>query len=307
MEIEGKIRRQRYFTLKHYRQLLEEQNLLDDRYDWIHMEDVGGYSYADATMFYNTQAELLEFIATVQENRVKKAGKVSGNRPAPKKRTYKNPIINGVVKRGRPRKDQNPVVPGEEGVVSSEPAKKKAKKRKADELELVTEDAVNLTEPALANGKVSKPAKPRKRKKGDQPLEALVPSKDVESMSTEAHPSATQAIPDPQGVAASTEDTVIESLIPTNRTKFSNTSAADAPEPNSTLPATQSPKARAISKKKKRPAEDVGAPMSVPPKKKQKLAVTKPLPVKELAITTDAILNGKLIITCAPSSLIEWP
>lgn len=102
METVGKMRRQRYFTLEHYQALLAQQNLPDDRYDWIHMNDVGGFSFVDESMVWKTRDDWIAFVEDFQhERRTNKAGKAT---PA-KKKVWKNPVIDGVVKKGRPRKE----------------------------------------------------------------------------------------------------------------------------------------------------------------------------------------------------------
>lgn len=102
METVGKMRRQRYFTLEYYQALLAQQNLPDDRYDWIHMNDIGGFSFVDESMVWKTRDDWIAFVEDFQqERRTSKAGKTT----SAKKKVWKNPVINGVVKRGRPRKE----------------------------------------------------------------------------------------------------------------------------------------------------------------------------------------------------------
>ncbi|KAG8822889.1 hypothetical protein FRC19_005046 [Serendipita sp. 401] len=106
MESIGKMRRQRYYTLKHYQAMLQKQNIPDDRYSWACMDDVGNFANFTEDMFWESPEDITTFIEAAQGSR----RKTGGSNPrdlinTTRKRKYKNPIIDGVVKRGRPRKE----------------------------------------------------------------------------------------------------------------------------------------------------------------------------------------------------------
>ena len=162
METAGKQRRQRYYTWENYRALLRSQKLHDDRFDYLNDDHRDEFTERKREQFYTTQQELVAY-----ERAFSDAKKLSLKGDAAKKkiRPGKNPIVNGVPKRGRPRKEYPPGVepkprkrkpkaaqdgnPGEENP-------KKARKRKADEME--------RDDPTVA------PVKPRpsKKKKASQ-------------------------------------------------------------------------------------------------------------------------------------------
>lgn len=164
METAGKQRRQRYYIWEHYRALLRSQELNDDRFDYLNDDHRDEFMEIKREHFYTTEQELVVHEKAVSDG---KKPSVRGVPAVKKKQPGKNPIVNGVPKRGRPRKEYPP---GEEPtwrkrktkVIESEnwgeKKKNKPRKRKADEME---EDADNL---AVA------PAKrpPRKKKKASQ-------------------------------------------------------------------------------------------------------------------------------------------
>jgi len=261
--------------------MLEDQNLPDDRYNWIHTDDVGGYSYVDESMFWDTPAELEAFISQMQEIRAKKPVK-SANRPAsPRKRAYKNPIINGVVKRGRPRKDRNAEATGGQASGTSEPTKRRAQKRKAAEAEIIGGDVdqqdVTVVENETA---VTGHLKPRKkRKKGEQSLGApvsttvILPSAaDTTAVLSEAAGSAEMAMT----TATAEKDAAL------NRTSIIDTSETQQESVVSLVTESSGSK-----KKKKRLTDDIGDSMSTPRKKRQRTAVTASSPVEEPAVLHD--------------------
>lgn len=168
METAGKQRRQRYYIWEHYRALLRSQELNDDRFDYLNDDHRDEFMEIKREHFYTTEQELVVHEKAVSDG---KKPSVRGVPAVKKKQPGKNPIVNGVPKRGRPRK-QYP--PGEEptgrnrkskvieggNLGEEKPNKIKPRKRKADEME---EDVGNL---AVA------PAKrpPRKKKKTSQDI-----------------------------------------------------------------------------------------------------------------------------------------
>lgn len=66
------------------------------------MNEVGGYSFVDNNMVWKTKGDLTSFIESFQHER---RGIRGGRVPSAKKKIWKNPVINGVVKKGRPRKE----------------------------------------------------------------------------------------------------------------------------------------------------------------------------------------------------------
>lgn len=105
METLGKIRRQRYFTLLHYQKSLQNQGLTDERYDWVDMKDVGDFAPVDEKEFWTSKSDLYKFIDEFQISRGRRPPTVPGTYSASRLKKLKNPIVNGVVKRGRPRKE----------------------------------------------------------------------------------------------------------------------------------------------------------------------------------------------------------
>jgi len=164
METAGKQRRQRYYTWEHYRALLHSQKLNDDRFDYLNDDHRDEFVEIKREHFYTTEQELVSHEKAVSDG---KKPSLQGDSTMKKKQPGKNPIINGLPKRGRPRKEY---LPGEEpkgrkkkpkvieGGNSGKEKPKKARKRKADEME---EDADDLAvarakRPPLKKKKVSR-------------------------------------------------------------------------------------------------------------------------------------------------------
>ncbi|KIM26498.1 hypothetical protein M408DRAFT_25219, partial [Serendipita vermifera MAFF 305830] len=281
METEGKMRRQRYFTIKHYRQLLEEQNLPDDRYNWLHMDDVGKYAHVDEAAFWKTPADITQYLIQIQEERGKKA-KDSAKQSAAKKKVYKNPVINGVPKRGRPRKDAVVV----EGEASAAPKadKKRPPKRKAIELETINEEGEGLPNPTEVSPDqdsalpVGKPTKSRKRKKKDVPTSDLL----VEAVVEEDQEN---DMPEPD------DQTVPDADIPSEIQGISETLASIKASIALDIPVSTRSKTGAKKGKKRAIAEVADTGVLMPPKKKQKTSSTALSPERgsQIARTADDV------------------
>ena len=159
METAGKQRRQRFYTWEHYRALLRSQKLNDDRFDYLNDDHRDEFVEIKREHLYTTEQELVAHEKAVSDGKKPRLQVV-----VKRKQPGKNPIVNGVPKRGRPRKEYPPeeepmrrsrkrrVV---EGGKSGEEKPKKPYKRKADEME---EDSDN---PAVspAKGRLSKKKK----------------------------------------------------------------------------------------------------------------------------------------------------
>jgi len=258
IENEGKMRRQRYYTIKHYRKLLQEQNLPDDRYNWLHMDNVGDFSCLEETMFWKSQPDLEEFLSTMQDVRSKKVPK----KPQ-KKKPPKNPVVNGVVKKGRPRNswNQDEVLPN--GDVPSEP-KKPAKKRK---FQFVMEDGRRGSK--KTDGDDVQPVKVRKKKKVDQPM--------TNSSTLESLPSSSADVQHTLLQIAHEFNSLVKGV---NSTKDVTMSDEAQLITEATIGASGSNQSMVARKKaKKRPADDLDTSVSMPPKKKQKTATEPAVPV----------------------------
>lgn len=148
METKGKVRQQRYYTLRHYNTLLNSQKLEDSRFDWINLQDTGEWGWGSGDLVWKDWVEWTKAVdnfSTQATSTSTKPGKgTSGNRRSKKKKEWKNPVIDGVVKKGRPRKEwvaQRAAkdAPGEEGSekevegLIQVPTGKKAQKNKAKE------------------------------------------------------------------------------------------------------------------------------------------------------------------------------
>lgn len=260
METEGKMRRQRYFIIRHYRQLLQEQNLPDDRYNWLHTDDVGTFAHVDEAMIWKTPEDIAQYITRIQESRGRKAR--DPNKPSnAKKKVLKNPIINGVPKRGRPKKDQSATTNGDE---KAKPTKKRAPKRKATEMEIVVEDGSSKA--AAANGETptveppAKPTKSRKKKKTEPPIGSSASTVEQSNTNAPTMPTSITANKDANMVDATPST---GSLVPSG--------------PTNSLPATRAKPPKVGPKKGKKRAVDEGDVL-MPPKKKQRVTPVVPMP-----------------------------
>jgi hypothetical protein len=104
METHGRERRNRYYNLASYCDLVTRENLehSTDAYTDIDFTDVGGFARLDPSLFYEDDAQLFECQDRFQGNENTKTGKA-------RKHPYKNPILpDGSVKLGRPRKKPPP-------------------------------------------------------------------------------------------------------------------------------------------------------------------------------------------------------
>jgi hypothetical protein len=99
METTGRERHHRYYTVRHYRQFVNEESLDNESaaYNERDPDDVGGFSIVDPNAFYETEGDTVRYTSSYKSKQ-----DVSEKKKA---RIYKNPILpDGTVKRGRPRK-----------------------------------------------------------------------------------------------------------------------------------------------------------------------------------------------------------
>lgn len=158
METAGKQRRQRFYTWEHYRALLRSQKLNDDRFGYLNDDHRDEFMELKREQFYTTEQELVAHEKAISDSKKPSLQRVLVKK---KKRPGKNPIVNGVPKRGRPRKEHPPGEPKQSKrktkvVEDGDPGENKAKKprkRKAEEME--------------GGGLPAKP-RPSKRKKAPQ-------------------------------------------------------------------------------------------------------------------------------------------
>jgi len=140
METAGKQRRQRFYTWEHYRALLRSQKLNDDRFDYLNDDYRDEFMELKLEQFYTTEQELVAHEKAISDGKKLNS---QGGLAMKKKRLGKNPIVNGVRKRGRPRKEHPPGEPkrrkrNPKVVEDGDPGEtktKKPRKRKADEIE----------------------------------------------------------------------------------------------------------------------------------------------------------------------------
>ena len=175
METAGKQRRQRFYTWEHYRALLRSQKLNDDRFDYLNDDHRDEFVEIKIEHFYTSEQEVVAHEKAVSD------GKKPGLQREPvvkKKQPGKNPIVNGVPKRGRPRKEYPPEEEPRrrkrkpsvlEGRKSGEEKPKKSRKRKADEME---GDADNS---AVSPAK-GRPSKKKKTSQGNLPASDAAPT-----------------------------------------------------------------------------------------------------------------------------------
>lgn len=173
METAGKQRRQRYYTWEHYRALIRSQKLNDDRFDYLNDDHRDEFMEIKRDQFYTTEQELVAHEKAISDG---KKPNLQGESAVKKKKPGKNPIINGVPKRGRPRKEY---LPGQEpkrrkrkpkAPEDGDPGEEKPKrprKRKADELE---------GEDATAAPEKPRPSKRKKTSQDNLPAAGGVPS-----------------------------------------------------------------------------------------------------------------------------------
>jgi len=99
METTGRERHHRYYTIRHYRQFVNEESLDNESvaYTGRDLDDIGGFSIVDPNAFYEREGDLVRYTSSYKSKQ-----DVSEKKKA---RIYKNPILpDGTVKRGRPRK-----------------------------------------------------------------------------------------------------------------------------------------------------------------------------------------------------------
>ncbi|CAG8698095.1 11494_t:CDS:2, partial [Acaulospora colombiana] len=84
--------------------MLHDQNLSDERLDWIHMDNVGNFTDLDESIFWKDQDDIDKHI---NEYQVNKARKANSSPTKPRKKVYKNVGPDGLPKRGRPRKAES--------------------------------------------------------------------------------------------------------------------------------------------------------------------------------------------------------
>jgi hypothetical protein len=100
METSGRERRHRYYTLRHYRQFINEESLDNESSPCkdVDLNDVGGFSIVDPSAFYETEGDTVRYTSSFKS-------KHDVLEKKKQTRIYKNPILpDGTVKRGRPRK-----------------------------------------------------------------------------------------------------------------------------------------------------------------------------------------------------------
>src|SRR5258706_13885315 len=141
METAGKQRRQRFYTWEHYRALLRLQKLNDDRFDYLNDGHRDEFMEIKREHFYTSEQELVAHEKAVSDG---KKPSLQRDSVVKKKQPGKNPTVNGVPKRERPRKEDPPEEEPKrrkgkpsvaEGRKSGEEKPKKTRKRKADEME----------------------------------------------------------------------------------------------------------------------------------------------------------------------------
>ncbi|KAF9821815.1 hypothetical protein IEO21_00245 [Rhodonia placenta] len=122
-ETQGRERRYKYFTMRHYQAMAAREGLNNPRYSEADVTAAGGFLLVDQNQFYEEDEVLEKY---VDEFKGKAEGGSAKTGVAAKKRRPKNPILpDGTVKKGRPRK--HPLAAeGERG-----PTPKRGKKRKS--------------------------------------------------------------------------------------------------------------------------------------------------------------------------------
>jgi len=106
METHGRERRNRYYTLASYRDLVTRERLdhSTDAYVNVDFNDVGGFNRFDPNLFYEEDAVLCEYQDKFRDKEKARIGK-------PRRYPLKNPILpDGSVKQGRPRKHPLPSI-----------------------------------------------------------------------------------------------------------------------------------------------------------------------------------------------------
>jgi oxalate---CoA ligase len=215
METIGKMRRQRYFILQHYRQMLQEQNLSDERLDWIHMDDIGKFANVDESTFWKTQDDIDNHLNEFQANKVKKT---SSSPTKSRKKVYKNVGPDGLPKRGRPRKPESEKARKGRKKTSTKPpneTKKAPPKRTLRERGLQEGSAEETDEiESDIEGDDSDPidSPPRKKPKGN-------PSRSTNPISSVARTG--QAIRGPDGRSGTSQGDRLKELPETSRASVS--------------------------------------------------------------------------------------
>jgi hypothetical protein len=105
MESHGRERRNRYFTLASYRELINQENIdhPGNAHANIDLSDVGGFTHFDLDVFYEEKQAMFDYQDIFKDNEKARISK-------PRKYPVKNPILpDGTVKLGRPRKHPLPI------------------------------------------------------------------------------------------------------------------------------------------------------------------------------------------------------
>ena len=148
-ESHGRERRYKYYTVAHYRDLVDKEQLDDERFRDTDQSAVGGFLLVEADAFYEDTAALERHLDGVATGKGRAAGK--------KKRV--NPILpDGTVKKGRPRKSALPA--GGDGAPALAPSKRGRKRKRDVEEEAEGEGARAETE--AADDAVEPPPKKRR-------------------------------------------------------------------------------------------------------------------------------------------------
>ncbi|KAJ6501642.1 hypothetical protein C8R47DRAFT_1108154 [Mycena vitilis] len=149
METSGRERRNRYYTIASYQAMVAREKLDKDSagYADVDLSDVGGFFPFGPESFYTEYSALL--------SHQDRDARISRN--APKKKGHKNPVLlDGTVKKGRPRKERPD---------GSEPKPRKPRKRKAED------EGAGPSEP-----KKAPPAKKRRLNAKQEPADDVVES-----------------------------------------------------------------------------------------------------------------------------------
>ena len=141
METSGRERRHRYYTIRHYRQFVNEESLDNQSapYCDIDLGDVGGFSIVDPDAFYETEEDRIRYISSFKSEHDSSEKK--------KTRIYKNPILpDGTVKRGRPRKK---ILPDDDIGTGATVKHQRKRKNAENEEEKRASKKVRISEPSL--------------------------------------------------------------------------------------------------------------------------------------------------------------
>ncbi|KAI0768599.1 hypothetical protein BD413DRAFT_563329 [Trametes elegans] len=123
-ETHGRERRYKYYTVAHYLALADRERFEDRRYRDTDMSAVGGFRVVCADAFYALGEELAQHVNTLV------LSKRDGVSTTAKGKKRVNPILpDGSIKKGRPRKNPEPV----DGSASAAPKQSKKRKRESAE------------------------------------------------------------------------------------------------------------------------------------------------------------------------------